>query len=171
MERIAPTLTRWFIPSLEERGATDADYDALWSLHVDTMRSYVAATYGWEDSAQLAMFRNQWPKKRAQRVLLDDGTIVAAWLVEERVDHLFLAFIEVASSHQRRGLGTAIMQRTLTAAAASQLPTRLAVMKANPDARRLYERLGFSVDGETATHYLMMRPPAAEPAEASGVTV
>ena len=141
---------------IEERAATDADCDALWRLHVDTMRTYVAATYGWVDSVQESMFRENWPKRRAQRILVDQGTIVAAWLVERRVDDVFLTFVEVASSHQRSGVGTAIVRRTLAAAAASRLPTRLTVMKANPDARRLYERIGFCIDGETPTHYIMV---------------
>jgi ribosomal protein S18 acetylase RimI-like enzyme len=143
----------WPIESIEERAVTDTDYDALWKLHVDTMRTYVAATYGWVDAVQVSMFRERWPRNQAQRVLVDQGAIVAAWLVERRADDVYLAFVEVASSHQRRGLGTAVVRRALAAAAAAGLPARLAVMKANPDARRLYERTGFSIERETPTHY------------------
>ncbi len=141
---------------LEERAATDADGDALWRLHVDTMRTYVAATYGWVDAVQESMFRESWPKRRAQRVLVDQGTIVAAWLAERKLDHVFLTFVEVAPSHQRRGLGSEIVRRTRTAAAALGLALKLTVMKANPGARRLYERLGLRLDGETATHHVMV---------------
>ncbi len=38
-----------------------------------------------------------------------------------------------------------------------RLPVRLQVIKGNP-ARNLYERLGFTVTGETDTHLLMLRP-------------
>jgi GNAT superfamily N-acetyltransferase len=125
----------WPIASIEERAVRDADYDALWGLHVDAMRTYVAATYGWVDAVQVSIFRE---------------------LLEHRTDEVFLAFVEVAPSHQRRGLGTAILGRTLAAAAAAGLPATLAVMKANPDARRLYERVGFSVARATDTHYFMV---------------
>ncbi len=37
------------------------------------------------------------------------------------------------------------------------LPVRLRVLRTSP-ARRLYERFGFVMDGETATHVLMIRP-------------
>jgi GNAT superfamily N-acetyltransferase len=141
--------------------ATDADYDALWRLHVDTMRAYVAATYGWVDSVQESMFRQAWPKNRAQRVLVDGGILVATWRIERRIEDVFLALVEVASSHQRRGVGTAIVRRTLAVAAEARLPASLAVMKANPDARRLYERLGFRIDRETPTHYFMVASPSA----------
>jgi GNAT superfamily N-acetyltransferase len=152
----------WPIASIEERAVQDADYDALWRLHVDAMRGYVAATYGWIEAVQVSMFRERWPKVRAQRVLVDAGAIVAVWLLERRTADVFLAFVEVAPSHQRRGLGTAILGRTLAAAAAAGLPATLAVMKANPDARRLYERVGFSVERKTDTHYFMVASaPAA----------
>jgi predicted N-acetyltransferase YhbS len=151
-----PSRAAWPIASIEERAATDRDYDALWQLHVDAMRTYVAATYGWIDAVQAAMFREAWPKNGTQRVLVDDGAVVAAWRVERRTDALYLALIEVASSHQGRGIGTAIVRRMLAEAAAAGLPATLTVMKANPDARRLYERVGFSVSGETPTHDVMV---------------
>jgi GNAT superfamily N-acetyltransferase len=151
----------WPVDSIEERLATDADYDALWRLHVDTMQAYVAATYGWVDAVQESMFREDWPRRPGRRVLVDRRTtrVVAVWLVERRTDELFLVFVEVASSHQRRGLGTAIVRRVLVEAAESRLPASLAVMKANPDARRLYERLGFSLDRQTPTHHFMRVAP------------
>jgi ribosomal protein S18 acetylase RimI-like enzyme len=151
----------WPIDSLGERPATDADYDALWRLHIDSMQRYVAATYGWEDAVQEAMFREYWPKSPPRRLLVDRETdrVVASWVVERRADEVYLVQCEVASTHQRRGLGTAIVRRLLAEAAESRLPATLRVMKANPDARRLYERLGFSVDGETPTHYLMRAVP------------
>lgn len=39
------------------------------------------------------------------------------------------------------------------------LSVRLRVLKANPRAAALYERLGFAVTGETDTHVLMERSP------------
>ena len=56
--------------SLAEREATDADYDQLWRLHVDTMRRYVATTYGWVDAVQEQLFREAWRWKGGQRVIV-----------------------------------------------------------------------------------------------------
>src|SRR5260370_4305722 len=146
---------------VEERAAADPDYEQLGRLHVDAMREYVAATYGWVDEVQERLFRDGWQTKLAQRVLVD-GAIVAAWLIEYRPDDIFLSFVEVASSHQGRGIGTLIVRRVLSDAAAARLPARLNVMKSNPGARRLYGRLGFTAEEETATHFCMVargRPP------------
>jgi GNAT superfamily N-acetyltransferase len=144
----------WPVP-FTERTATDADYDELWRLHVDTMHRYVTATYGWVDAVQERLFLEAWQWKPGQRILSDEGAIVGNWLVTRRADDLLVAFIRVASSHQRRGIGTAILQRALDDAAVLRLPVRLEVMKANPDAQRLYRRLGFTIEGESPTHFRM----------------
>jgi GNAT superfamily N-acetyltransferase len=120
------------------------------------MHRYVAATYGWVDAVQERLFREAWQWKVGQRVLVDEGVIVGNWLVMRRAEDLLVAFIRVASSHQRRGIGTVILRRTLDDAAALRVPVRLEVMKANPDARRLYSRLGFVVEDNSPTHFRMV---------------
>jgi ribosomal protein S18 acetylase RimI-like enzyme len=138
-----------------ERAVTDDDYGQLWRLHVDAMRDYVAATHGWVDEVQERLFREGWQRKIAQRVLVDD-VVIAAWLIERRPDDVFLSFVEVASSYRRRGIGTTIVRRILSEAGAVRLPARLQVLRSNLEARRLYERLGFRVEDETATHFRMV---------------
>ena len=122
---------------------------------------YGAATYGWVDADQERFFREGWQKRGPQRVLEDQGAIVAAWLFERKADHLFLGFVEVASSHQGRGIGTRIVRTFLADAAREGLAARLAVMKANPRAMHLYERLGFTAERETLTHVWMIARSAA----------
>jgi len=56
-------------------------------------------------------------------------------------------------------LGAALVRGVTAVADVRGLPVRLQVLKINP-ARRLYERLGFVVTGETETHDLMARPPS-----------
>jgi GNAT superfamily N-acetyltransferase len=142
--------------AIVEREATDADYDELWRLHIDTMRLYVTATYGWVEAVQERLFREAWQWKAGQRVLVEGDAVVANWLVTRRTGDLLVAFIRVRSSHQRRGIGTRILRRALDVAAASGVPVRLQVMKANPDAQRLYGQLGFVVESESPTHFHMV---------------
>ena len=58
---------------------------------------------------------------------------------------------------QGRGIGTRLVEEVLAASRATRRPVRLRVLRVNP-ARRLYERLGFKVTGETETHFEMERP-------------
>jgi GNAT superfamily N-acetyltransferase len=79
-----------------------------------------------------------------------------------RRPHYYIPFVGVASEHQGRGLGTALMQPTLDLCAEAGLPAYLeATCERNV---RLYARLGFQLVDEL--HYggseplrLMLRPP------------
>jgi ribosomal protein S18 acetylase RimI-like enzyme len=75
--------------------------------------------------------------------------------------YLELAGIQLLPGFQRYGIGTAIIEDLKAQAVALGVPLDLGVEKDNPDARRLYERLGFVPVGETdAEHKLRWTPPA-----------
>lgn len=141
---------------MSRRLVTDSDFEALWWLHVETMKEYVTATYGWDDSVQARMFREGWESRRSSELLEEGGHIVASWKIEHRAHEHYLAFIEVAAAHQGRGHGTSIVRELIASARNAGVPATLMVMKANPRARQLYERLGFLAIEETATHFRMV---------------
>jgi ribosomal protein S18 acetylase RimI-like enzyme len=134
----------------------DSDFEALWRLHVETMKAYVAATYGWDEGVQARMFRENWESRRSSELLEEDGDIVATWRIERRPHEHYLAFVEIAVAHQSRGHGTSIIQELITSARNAGVDASLMVMKANPRARQLYERLGFLAIEETPTHFRMV---------------
>jgi len=99
------------------------------------------------------MFREDFDPPRRQIIIcncFDIGVMSTEWKPNE----FFLKLIEISPRFQRLGIGTAIIRDLLEEACRKQLPMSLCVLKTNP-ARRLYERLGFRVVGETETHFLM----------------
>ena len=140
-------------PTPHLRPATDADREFLWRLHRDTMRPYVDATWGWDDGDQRRRFDAAFDPDRLAVVAVEREP-VGTLRVERRPGEVFLAAIEVAPAWQGRGIGTRLILDVVEGA--GRLPVALRVLKANP-ARALYERLGFAVDGETATHHTMRR--------------
>ena len=62
--------------------------------------------------------------------------------------------IYILPEHQSRGIGTHLVSELLAGARAAGLAVRLRVLKGNP-ARRLYEKLGFTVTREIETHDYM----------------
>jgi ribosomal protein S18 acetylase RimI-like enzyme len=144
-------------PPYSLRPATADDYPFLYDLHVAAMKDYVARTWGWDDAFQRKMFADKFRPEGSQ-VVVAGGRDVG--VVERRPDAWFIANIEIAPAAQGRGLGAAIVLDLLATAARDGLPVRLQVLKVNP-ARRLYERLGFAITGETPTHYLMGTAPIA----------
>lgn len=148
------------MPTYILRPASEADYEFLQALHGRTIKPYVVATWGWDDADQARRFRENFDPLHEQIVVVDgqDTGVLARELSAER---LFLANLAIEPTHQGRGLGTEILRNLLAEAAAARVPVELQVLKVNP-ARRLYERLGFTVFAETTTHYRMRADPALD---------
>lgn len=141
------------------RPVTDDDYEYLYAMNEQTMRGYAEKTYGpWNETIALQMFTERWRPESMQIVVIDgqDGGMLELLPMETEVQ---LANIRVAPEHQGKGIGTRLISEVLRNAHGRGLPVTLRVLKVNP-ARRLYERLGFVVVGETEPQYLMeARPP------------
>ena len=151
-------------PCLRERAATLQDLDALWELHLATMKEYITATDGWEQEEQRKLFRDEWPDKHpTTRVFCDGKRIVATTRVKRAPESIYLAVLEVAPEFQGLGIGSDQICRLLEEGRRKHIPVRLNVMKSDPRAQALYERLGFRVVAENSTHIRMQ----AEPSHAS----
>lgn len=140
-------------PRYRLRPATAGDFAFLHALHVATLKEYVAQTWGWDDAAQAARFRGGFRPEASQIIVVGERE-VGVLAVERRPDMIVIANIAIVPEQQGCGLGTAIIGDLLAEAARAGVPTRLRVLRVNP-ARRLYERLGFALEGETPTHYLL----------------
>lgn len=120
------------------------------------MKDYVAATYGWDEALQAELFRRNWDHQLPHLQVVElDARVAGCLRVEDNDAALFLASIEIAPQLQGRGIGTQLIEQLAARARAAGKTLELFVMKANPRAQRLYERLGFAVINETATHRAM----------------
>ena len=138
---------------IDLRPATPDDCAFAYRVHCAAMRPSVEETYGWDESWQAQTFQQRFdPAKR--QIIRYDGADVGVLSVEERDDSLFVALIAILPAYQRRGIGTSLIRRLQEEASERGLAVTLRVLKVNR-ARELYERLGFSLVGETDTHYQM----------------
>src|SRR5579859_6974828 len=136
------------------RAATEADTTFLYDLHVKAMKAAVEKTWGWDEDFQMAYFRQHFTTDNTDLILVGDVS-VGKLICQRDPQRIYLAEIEILPEYQRKGLGTAIIQALIDEAKASHKEVVLQVLKTNSDARRLYERLGFELYGETETHNLM----------------
>jgi ribosomal protein S18 acetylase RimI-like enzyme len=144
------------LPRHLRRLAMPKEAEHLYAIHVAAVRDYVEQTWGWDDAQQYAFWREHWfPEREAIDM---DGELAGFLDLEERDDHLWIGNLELHPRFQGQGMGTAILRDILRDAASRGLDVRLQVLKVNP-ARRLYERLGFEVTGETQTHHQMAWHP------------
>lgn len=140
------------------RPATQDDHDFLFHLHRASMRHYVDSVWGWEDGFQATYFREHFEPGRL-RIIEMAGHAVGVIGFDLDSDLMFIGPFEVDPSAQGRGVGTAALAELFKIADEARVPTTLQVLRVNPEALRLYRRLGFEVVGDTETHFLMRRPP------------
>lgn len=135
------------------RLATGDDIGFLWDLHILTMRDYAEQTWGRDRMWQEENFPDKF-NTAGLEILELDGEAAGAMSVLEKDGQFYLREIQLHPRWQGRGIGTALVEEFVARAAARGLPARLQVLKVNR-ARRLYERCGFQLAGETETHFLM----------------
>lgn len=76
-------------------------------------------------------------------VIMVDGIDVGRARLVTTTSRIEIAGLQVLPEYQNRGIGTAVISQVLDTAAAAGIPVVLDVETDNPNARRLYERLGF----------------------------
>lgn len=144
------------------RPATEADREWLFHLKRATLRTYVEQVFGgWDDADQRQRFNSAFLPARL-RVIRSAEEDVGLLEWEERDDAFFLGRIEILPARQGRGIGRTVLAALAAEADRVGKPVLLQVLRPNP-ARRLYERMGYRVCGETATHFQMRREPAPVP--------
>jgi ribosomal protein S18 acetylase RimI-like enzyme len=137
------------------RRVTEEDRPWLYELKIDAYRDVVERQFGsWDESLQRRIFDESW-RPLSWRIISVDETDVGLLAVEDREEELWLAEIQLSRTARGRGLGSRIIEDLLDRARGGGKPLRLHVLRENHRARGLYERLGFSQIGETATHYVM----------------
>ncbi len=126
----------------------------LWSVHRATMRPYVIETWGaWDDAGEREFLERSYTVE-SMRIIQQDGRDVGLCEVQRRGEERYLARLGVIPSRQHAGVGTAVLRLIQAEAQQARQSLCLQVLKVNP-ARRLYERTGFKLSGETVTHWLM----------------
>jgi ribosomal protein S18 acetylase RimI-like enzyme len=116
-------------------------------------------TWGWNHDVQATRFRDAFATNLTELQIIQCAAERIGYIqVIEEPTRVFLAAVEIAPSHQRRGIGTSLIEDVCKRGDSIGLPVELQVLKVNP-AKHLYERLGFSTQAETETHYLMRRAP------------
>lgn len=135
------------------RCTTPDDKDFVFASYKATLRPYVEWAWGWDEAFQLAGFWKHHPLGQLQ--LIDvNGERAGALHVEDHADLHYVRMIFLLPAFQRRGVGAQLLLSELTRARQLGKPLHLKVIKINP-AKRLYERLGFTVIAEDESTYLM----------------
>lgn len=141
------------------RPATRLDLDFLDPLYTAAMQPYFERTGQWNP----LLFRITFDEG-ISRVIQYDGQDIGFLKVRRDPQEIFLGDIVLLPEFRNQGIGTHLIRALLKEAAASEAMVWLKVLKGNP-ARRLYERLGFTVAEEAEGHCRMVIPSAIPSSE------
>jgi ribosomal protein S18 acetylase RimI-like enzyme len=136
------------------RPVTDADYDFIYALNSATMRPYVEPIWGWDEALQREAFARRWNPDNQQIIIVDERD-AGRLTLNETPELIYIAQINLLPEFQGKGIGSAVIESVKAKAARAGKFVELRVLKTNPAARRLYERLGFAVFDESDTHFWM----------------
>ena len=145
---------RFYSMNITLRDVKSRDAAFLYHLHATTMKDYVCQTWGaWDDAWQSGYFREHFDPAIC-KIIVWQGVDIGVIAVSRRTTEIFLNNIQLLPAYQNQGIGRQLIELLIGEAAWKDIPVTLQVLKVNP-ARKLYERLGFLVIGETPTHYQM----------------
>ena len=145
-------------PSYALRAWTESDYEFVYQVKKEAYKKYVEEYFGgWDEALQREYF-----KKFADtycdgiRIITVDGKNIGFFNGEITESGYELGNICIIPEYRGRGIGTAVLENIIAEHVGMSISLRF--FKSNP-AGGLYERMGFSLVGETASHYLMVYKP------------
>jgi ribosomal protein S18 acetylase RimI-like enzyme len=110
--------------------------------------------------AQRQQYVMRYPNA-CNEILVADGVDVGQLIVDQSTTTVRIVDVTVLQAHRGRGIGSTVLGGVIATAERVGLPVQLSVWSTNVGARRLYERLGFAVTGET-NGYLDMHRTATQ---------
>lgn len=133
-------------PSLAGLGLRPAradDTGFAWELYETAMRARTEALFAWDAAAQRRIIESEIAGGEAAMILWRDDRV--GWFrLAEMADRLFLHQVYLVEPCRRLGIGSALIRAIQAEAGRLHRRVELSVLHSNPDARRLYDRLGFA---------------------------
>jgi ribosomal protein S18 acetylase RimI-like enzyme len=136
------------------RPARPEDSEFVFQVKKAALGEYIEKTWGWDEAYQRDFHVRDYQPATTEIICWQGSDV--GWLeVDRGSDNIRVTEIYVLPEYQSRGVGSAVIGQIIREATVTQLPVTLEVLKVNPRAQALYEKLGFVVTGETETHNLM----------------
>ena len=138
------------------RKCTLEDFDFLFNLKKENFKCYIDKIWGWNDEEQKQKLKQDLKEHLAhKRIIMHGNKPIGVWVthITEEGD-CYINEISIEKEYQNNGIGRDILEKQLNENHRDGIRTILQVFKDNP-AKKLYESLGFTVYGETESHYQM----------------
>lgn len=140
------------------RKATIDDFEILYRINKDAYKPYVEQIWGWDEEWQYKFFKEHLILDRIELILVGDAP-VGFISINYRENLIFGESIALLPEYQSKGIGTKIIKDLIAKSKQLKMPFHIQVFKVNVRAKALYERLGFTQNGESETHFKYVIQP------------
>ena len=138
------------------RNAHVTDSEFVFAVKKAAFREYVEQIWGWDDTYQKDLHNRRFSSQDI-RIIQFCGTDVGFLSTSHTSDPVKVDQIYILPEYQGKGIGAACMKRIIDDANLEQKAVTLQVLKINTRAAAFYQRLGFTIVDENATHFQMKR--------------
>lgn len=133
---------------------TEADRKFFREVHHLAYRNVIEAMFGWDEQKQDHYADVDFNNRNPHIIQYKETPVgVIGW--QEKDDHIWFGPIFVLPQFQNRGIGTFLVKQFMKDAATRNIPLRLQTLKMTERAKKLYERLGFTVLSSSDVHWHM----------------
>ena len=140
------------------RKANIVDFDILFQINKLAYKPYVEQIWGWDEDWQYNFFKEKLEIEEIDMIMVNDKP-VGFISMDYREDLIFGESIALLPDFQSKGIGSQVIEGLMVESEKLALPLCIQVFKVNTRARKLYERLGFNLYGESETHFKFKMEP------------
>ena len=144
--------------NLQLRKADQGDKNFAYEVKKAAFKEYVEQAWGWDEDVQRMLHDRRFGTQDLCIISLN-GKDVGFMSVAIELDCVHINQLYILPGHQGKGIGGSCMSVVIKIGSELSLPVTLRVLKINPRAVAFYERLGFTITGDTDTHVLMHKAP------------
>jgi ribosomal protein S18 acetylase RimI-like enzyme len=137
----------------------ETDFDFRFGVYKATIKPYLDRMFDWSEAEEEAFVRSNLTQTNNHAAIVVAGKRAGIVQIEETADRISLHQIEILPTFQGQGIGGAVVRSLIDRAEVTGKPVHLSVFHANTGARRLYERLGFTVVADTERDAGMVYTP------------
>lgn len=133
--------------------AMENDFSCIYNLKKKSIQPHVEKIWGWNETYQLKDFMNDFKNIEDFSLILSNNNEIGFLQLKITQSHICIIEIHLIESFQGQGIGSSIIKGVIEQARNSKKNVSLGCFKDNIRAKNLYLRMGFSITGETESHY------------------
>ena len=143
---------------LHLRKAHTNDSEFVFAVKKAAFQEYVEQVWGWDDSYQRELHNRRFTDQDVC-IIQFRGVDVGFLAMSSTPDTFKVNQIFILPEYQGRGIGSACMTHIIDDANREQKSVALQVLKVNTRGVAFYQQLGFTIVGESSTHFQMEKSP------------